>query len=174
LKNTYFKIAMNKTLAGFFGIKDKVASAVVDAVVDSITGKEAAETDVQETGEGTPSPVEEIEPTVAEAVTGEDTDTPVDAPVGEETLEEDTTDAESNGEVGEETVPGVEMASLPAAELSQIRADAASWNTHKGEFAVLQNWYKNTTGAARVGATADAADVAPAKKKSWEKAPWNN
>lgn len=182
----YFKIAMNKTLAGFFGIKEKAASAVVDAVVDTLTGDSAAETGEETSAQGADVPAKETEPTVAEAVTGEDTDAPVEAAVGSpSTPLRVTEEIETAPEVdapevavieGEEfeTPPGVEMASLPAAELSQIQADAASWNAHKGEFAVLQNWYKNTTGAARVGVTADAADVAPEKKKSWEKAAWNN
>ena len=177
---------MNKTLAGFFGIKAaaaEIVTEVVEAVVGTSAG-EAAETQKETTAEGTDAPAEEITPTVAETVTGEDTDAPVDAMVGEETipLPEGTTEVEPVVEgivsvQGEEleTPAGVEMAGLPAAELAQIRADAASWNTHKGELAVLQAWYNTATGAGPVSAaTVDAADAVPSKKKSWEKAAWNN
>lgn len=161
----------------------------IEAVVGTSAEVDAStETNKETAAEGSDAPgTEEIAPTVAEAVTGEDTDTPVEATVGEETLPETETDPEADAsEVavvieGEEmetapdvATPGVEMASLPAAELMQIRADAASWNAHKGELAVLQTWYKNATGSAAVAATVDAADAVPSKKKSWEKAAWNN
>lgn len=183
---------MNKTLAGFFGIKAaaEIVADAIEAVVGTSAGVDASTDTNKETAAegtpGTPEQTEETAPTVAETVTGEETDAPVDAAVGEDIVAEEAPAAEPvAGEIvvveGEalETATGVatpevEMAGLPAAELMQIRADAASWNTHKGEFAVLQNWYKNATGSAVVAATVDAADAVPGKKKSWETAPWNN
>jgi hypothetical protein len=95
-----------------------------------------------------------------------------EAPVVAETIET-AHQAETAPEVvATEEQPEQEQVS--AQELAQLRADAAAWQQHRAEYGVLQSWYANATKVEAGVQPEDAADLKPAKVKSWQTAPWNN
>ena len=111
------------------------------------------------------APAEEVAPTEASST---------EAPASEATAElAETTATEPATATAAATDAVVE--NLPtAAELQQLRADAAAWNAHKAEYGVLKDWYANATTTTLGAPATDARDAAASPRKSYELAPWNN